>query len=540
MTSKILNPDGSPVTPTQIALSKLEAAQRAGHTAMLPNPTYRGASNQSQELAMFRSPHTSALASARWDRQILTDRARDLVRNESLVASAIRKKTGMAIGSGWTLQATPDGDTLGLTPEETENLSDQIERAFRTWADDPRRQCDARRRTDFGGLLRELHTEWSTVDEALAVLIYRKDPRSPFGTGVQVIDTDRLCNPNGQPDSDSLRDGVEIDAYGAAQGYYIRRAHAADWVNARVAHIWDYVEREDVNGRPVAIHGYRTTRAEQGRGITALAPLIEKVAMLSNLARNQAMAAVLQASFAAFVQSGFDGEAVASMLGMDKMHGDSVAGFQDLRMSFYGDNPVSLNGVKIPILMPGDRVEGNTLSTQAAQFDTFKKELMRMIAAQTGVAESAISGDYTGLNFSTMRGQYNEIWNDILIDRADFGTQLVRPIYLAVIDEALALGRITPPPSCPDLWDEPAAWLRSNWIGPARGYIDPEKEAKGDVLALEMGVTSVVDVAAARGRDYEDVARTNARARRINVKYGLPNDPVRESALMPTPAGNQN
>lgn len=534
----LLNADGSKVTSQQMTLAKLGGRTALGGWGS--NPVYRGGSSDSQELTQFRSPHISAKTAGRWNRQIIADRANDLARNESLVGTATRKRTGMAIGADWKLQAMPDAETLRITQGEADILSEQIEREFRTLTQDPRRNFCAARRHDWGGILRTLHQSWNTVNEVLAVLIYRSDPRSIYGTGIQIIDPDRLSNPHHKTDDEFLRDGVEIDEYGAATGYWIRQAHAADYIALNKANLWDYVERETPEGRPVCIHGFRQQRAEELRGMSFLAPLIEKFAMRAKMERTELQSAVLNATFAAFVQSGFDPDAVAEMLGLDQATGDSVSSYQDQRMNFYGNKPVVMDGITIPILMPGDKVEGNTLGRNPGSFNEFNKILMRNIAATLGVAEGQISGDYTGLNFSTLRGAYNEIWNDIMIDRAEFGTQVVHPIYFAFLDEAIALGRITPPSHCADLFDEPAAWCRANWIGPARGYIDPEKEAKGDILALEAGITSEIDVTTARGKDFESVIRDKARAKRIKEKHGVSTGPVREMALMPSPAGNSN
>lgn len=540
--SALLDHNARPISSDRIAavrtVGKIKAGSGTGYSAFTGgwgNPTYRGADQTSQELTAFRSPHISADSANKYSRQIIADRAHDLVRNESHVATAIRKRTGMAIGAGWKLQALPDAELLGITQDEAEDLADQIEREFKVCTDDPRKNFDAARRHHFGGILGNLHHGWGTVNEVLAVMIYRPDARSPYGTGVQQIDPARLCNENNAPDREYLRDGIELDEYGAATAYHIRKAHLGDYVTAAKTHIWDILPREDENGRPIVIHAFRQQRTEETRGVSFLAPLIEKLTMRSKMERTELQSAVLNATLAAFVKSGFDGEAVAQMLGLESATGDHVKGYQDHRLSHYTQNPVKVDGISIPILMPGDDVQTNTLGRNPSSFENFNKIMVQNIAATLGVAEGQISGNYGGLNFSTLRGAYNEIWNDIMIDRADFGAQIVQPIYFAVLEEAIAIGRITLPAGCAALHDEPWAWCQSNWIGPARGYIDPEKEGKGDLISLETGTVSPFDIAAGRGKDLEHVYRDRARAERLAEKHGL--DPIipREAAFAPNP-----
>jgi capsid protein len=45
---------------------------------------------------------------------------------------------------------------------------------------------------------------------------------------IQLIEADRLSNPAGVQDSKTLRSGIEIDAYGAAVAYHIRKTHPGD------------------------------------------------------------------------------------------------------------------------------------------------------------------------------------------------------------------------------------------------------------------------------------------------------------------------
>ena len=57
-----------------------------------------------------------------------------------------------------------------------------------------------------------------------------------------------------------------------------------------------------------------------------------------------------------------------------------------------------------------------------------------------------------------------------------------------------------------DLFHEmPAAFIRSLWIGPGRGIIDPLKEAEANALELESMTTTLRHECAERGLDYEEV-----------------------------------
>ena len=467
---------------------------------------YRGTSSQSQELSLMRAPHLSADGAAIYERQTLSDRARHIIRNESEATTAVRKSVGMVIGSGWKLQSRPDAEALGLNSEQARRLAKRIERIFSAWATDPRFLCDARRQTDFGGLLRVMFGERRIVGEFGAVMQLRHNvPAGAMQTCVNVIDTDRISNPHGQPNTEYHRDGFDLDGYGAWYQCHLRRAHIGDYALSFGQHRWDIIPRESDYGRPIMIYGASMDRPEQTRGLSPFAPLIETFAMKSKMRRAELQTALINAMLGAFVRSSFDPQAMAEALGFDQTFGTKVAGWQDIRKSYYDNNPAEWEGSRIPVLAPGDSVDLNVAPRQASAFKDFTAILEQSMAAHLDVFVGQINGNYNGLNYSTLRGAFNEVWNSVAVQRSDFRVQAVQPIFLCVLDEAEARGDFSDLDfTLPPLWDNLAAWSRSDWIGPSRGSIDPEKEAKADIIAVRGGLNTRTDVLAARGKDIED------------------------------------
>lgn len=532
----LLKPDGSAVTRTDVNRARL-----AGQPSALSGlrGAYRGAGGSTQELAVFNAPNLSANAANKWERQRLADRARQLVRDEAEAAAGVRESVGMVVGSGWRLRSLPDAASLGISEDDAKALGDSIERVVSTWATDPLLRCDLAMRNDLGGQLRLLWREWKTAGEALVVLNLRDRFNAPHHTTVNVVDTARLSTPSGEIETKYLADGVEMDEDGAPIAYHIRRAHPGDFgVSALDTMTWDRVPRFSAYGRPVCAHGFEAQQPGQARGVSPFAPLIETFIMVGQYKSAELQSALINALFGAFVRSGFDPQSVAEILGVGQDSGIDLASFQNARSTFYEQSPVEFMGTRIPVLMPGDSVELNTAPRQASAFATFYETLMQSSAAQLGLFEGQMTGNFKGMNYSNLRGAFNQVWNQVYVQRADFGSQIVRPIMLAVIDEAEDRGLLDVPAGCVDLWDNPAAWCRSEFIGPARGQVDPEKEAKADLLNLEGKLTTRTDIWAARGGDFEDGIRTMAGENAVMAKHGI--DPgFREGALAPSnPASN--
>lgn len=535
--SSLLYADGSQVPPQAANLARLRANFPSDTRSAIfgGGRAYRGTSHQSQELSLMRSPHLSADASAIYERQTLSDRARDLVRNEADASTATRKSVGMVIGSGWKLQSRPDFQALGITRAQSRTLAKSIERIFSAWATDPRFLCDARRETDFGGLLRLMFSERRTVGEFGAVMQVRKNPpKNAMQTCVHVIDTDRISNPNGQINTEFHRDGFDLDEYGAWHQCHLARRHKGDVHIGRHSFQWDIIPRETDYGRPVMVYGKSMDRPEQTRGLSPFAPLIETFAMKSKMRRAELQTALINAMMGAFVRSSFDPEAMATVLGLDQSYATQMQGWQDVRQTYYSHSPAEWNGSRIPVLAPGDSVDLNVAPRQTSAFKDFTAILEQGMAAHLDVFVGQMNGNYNGLNYSTLRGAFNEVWNSVMVQRDDFRCQGVQPIFLCVIDEAEDIGAFDDLGfALPPLWDNPGAWTQSDWIGPSRGNIDPEKEAKADIIAIRGGLKSRTDVLASRGKDIEAHYTQLGEEKTLAEEHGIESE-TETGDLLPT------
>ncbi|KAA5603024.1 phage portal protein [Roseospira marina] len=247
----IINADGSP----------MKAAAQASVTA------YQAADPISQDLAGWAPALGSADADLLPERVDIVARIRDLVRNNGWASGAVRRELDTVIGAGLRLSSKPDYRALGLSADWAAEWSDQVEAQFRLWADDPARWCDATRHYTLGGLFGMAYRHYVIDGDALAVLQWR-DHGAGFATTVRVIDPDRLSNPHDTMDTETLRAGVELDGWGAATAYHIRKRHPGDWfTGGRDAYAWERIPRETPWGRPVTVHFYDKERDEQSRGV---------------------------------------------------------------------------------------------------------------------------------------------------------------------------------------------------------------------------------------------------------------------------------
>src|ERR1035437_3050849 len=259
-------PVGLPRT-TGIAQSRgLRTSALSGGQGNYGGPPSDAADMYGPEMAAWQPYLWSQDGELNMYRDRIVSRVRDLVRNDGWASGSVTKILDNALGAD--LRPVPKPDFLALKAETgikgfdhvwAKEYSREISARWRAWAvTDQGRYCDASRNSNFTQLMRLAFRHKIIDGDALAILYWIPDRvgrgRAQYCTAVQLIDPDRLSNPMMQFDQHSLRGGIEIDSYGAAAFYHIRRAHQGDWFSAGESQTWDRIPRETAWGRPIVVH----------------------------------------------------------------------------------------------------------------------------------------------------------------------------------------------------------------------------------------------------------------------------------------------
>jgi lambda family phage portal protein len=488
-----------------------------------PNVTsraYKGASLDTQETYAWRPPQTSGESATLYERIPAAARARDLVRNDPHALSSTNVLVDMLVGAGLQVAPSPDAYALGLDLSKKGDrrkhraLAHAIKSEWQQFANDPRRLNDAQRRMSLNGQFRLMARTWTTLDEATAFLTW-KPGLGRYSTCLRLIDPDRLSNPMGQPDTISLRAGIEYDSDGVPLAYHVRNGHPADWFRFAQTLQWTRIPARTKWGRPVFVHAFEAEREDQSRGMTPLVAAMSRMRMIGKFADTELASATVNALFAAFVTSNLPVDAVTQSFT------PAQTTYADKRLEYLQKNPVHLNGVRIPVLPVGDEIKINSSPRQTTAYNTFQTAFLQSIAAARGVSYEQMSMDWSKVNYSSARAALNEVWRSVQRKLAVFTEQAVAPVFYAVIEEAFDKGYIVPPKGAPDFWSAPGAYLSARWIGPARGYVDPVKEAQGATIRMGSFVTTLEKEAADQGFDYEDTLLQIANEEDMIKSFGL-------------------
>lgn len=494
-----------------------------------PWTPWDAASRTSDDMALWNPGLLSADTERIPYRDRIVSRVRDLVRNDGWASGSVMRMLDNVVGANLRPIFRPDYRFLqrmtGLKTFDAtwaHEFGKSADAYYRSWANDPGKWCDIERGMTIPQMFYVAYRHEIVDGDALGVNRYEPSRVSPgrarYGTALQLVDPDRLSNPNNVWDQRLMRGGVQLDGFGAAVGYYIREAHQNDWYNGVRSMKWAYIPREDDFGRPITVHNFTHDRASQHRGGTGiLTPILDRMKMLSKYDRIEVQSALINALFAAFIESPFDPNMVSDAMGTtvdvnNVQPGayvqDMASGFgmyQDLRAEFHKERRMMLGDARIPTLFPGEKIGSVDASHPHGNFEAFEAAILRNFSAATGLSPQQISQNYADANYSSMRAAMIEAWKSFDRRRANFTIGFCHQVACAWLEESWDLDEYDLPRGAPDFIEARHAYAWARWIGPARGWVDPVAEKQGAWLGLKMGVSSLEDLAAEQGLDLEEV-----------------------------------
>jgi lambda family phage portal protein len=468
---------------------------------------YAGASRWRKQLANWLPFRAMADAELLPDQDMLVARSRDLARNNGVTSGAFQTLVDNVVGIGLRLACYPDYRALGRDIAWAEDWSQQVESLWRTWADTT--ACDAAGRFNFHYLTSLVYRSCIESGEALALPLWLERGDTPFRTCLQLIEVDRLSNPNFTPPTLKLRGGIEMDDYGKPLTYYVRVMQdwmvITGWVN--VVGPWQAIPAETEWGRKRVIHVLATDRVDQTRGKPVLSSVIEQFRMLDSYQRTELQSAIVNSLVAGVIETPLDPQAIHELMG-----GDPNAYLQNKNQW-----RVQLEGGAIIPLYPGDKLTPFTPTRPAPQYNNFVEAVQRQIGVALGMPYELAIKDFSKTNYSSARAALNEAWRYFMSRRMFLASYWLQPVYCLWLEEAVNAGLI----DAPGYYDLRPLYERAKWIGPGRGYVDPMKEAEASQLRMASMTSTLEKECAEQGDDWMEVLEQAAIERERLKQLGL-------------------
>lgn len=403
----------------------------------------------------WKAPGTAADASGYGGGRIqLRNLSRDFVRNRALAMRAREVIIGAVVGSG----IMPSINAPGMSARRKDQIKAVIEQHLLT------KDIDALGENTLAMMQEIIMGAVITDGEVLARRRYR-DPRFspdlklPFQ--VQLLEADYLNETITAWGQNMVFEGVEYGPTGRIEAYHLWDDHPG-----AIRRMGSVINSSRVSARDI-IHVRRTDRPGQTRGVSWFAPVMMTLGEISDYQEAQ----ILKQRMAALLAGVISTEEDAT--------GANVADISEL-------SPGAL--VKLP---PGNTVNW-TDPPKVDGYGEFMGEAIGMIAIGMGITRESLSGNLSGVNYSS--GRMGHLVQDRNVQRWQQNL-MIEQFCVGIEAWTLEAWRLMSTLPKPD--------FTLDWTAPRRPLIDPTKEIPAFIEAVDAGMTSMQRVQREQGLDPE-------------------------------------
>lgn len=437
----------------------------------------------SRRLKMFQASRAHVNTLIQSSGADMTARARYLIRNNGYAANAVESWASNAVGTG----IKPSSAIADPA------LKDRVQQLWLRWTD----ESDAEWLTDFYGQQRRAARELFIAGEVFFRLRQRR-PEDGLSVPLQLQMlpsemlplTDNRVLDNGHV----VRQGIEFDRIGRRVAYHFLRRHPGDITDPGLAGETVRVPAEMV------LHIIDPVDAGQLRGVSRFAPALVKLFLLDQYDDAELDRKKVAAMFVGFVrrpERDFDN-----------------GGETDDR----GEPLLPLEPGQLQILDDGEDITFSTPADVGGNYEAFQYRTLLQVAAALGLPYANLSADMLKANYSNTRAALLEFRRRIeAFQHSVLVYQLCRAVWARWMDTAVLSGALT----LPDYERRRAEYLACSWLPPRWDWVDPLKDIRAEIEAIEAGLKSRTQAIAERGYDASQVDAEIAADRQRERDLGL-------------------
>lgn len=455
-------------------------------------------------------------------------RSRDMTLNDGYAMGAVQTNKDSIVGSHYRLNAQPNLKILGTGASDawSEEFQEVVEERFELLAESDGNYFDAAASNNFTGLIRLAVASFCITGEVLGTAEWIRDNSRPINTAIQLISPDRMSNPDLGPDTKLLRRGVLHDFYGRPTGGYIRKTYPSDAYNYQDLNTWDFVPIRKPWGRLQLLHIIEQLLPDQTRGVSDMVSVLKQMRMTKNFQDITLQNAVINASYAASIESELPPTLIAEQMGKGQTFLDLMGGYMTAMSQFLdGGKNIHVDGAKIPTLFPGTKLNMRPMGTPGGVGTGYEESLQRNICAALGISYEEYSKDYSKVSYSSARASMLGTWKAMTSKKKAVADRFASMIYTLWLEEEIAAGNIPLPPGMrrSDFYKPlmKEAFCQANWVGAGRGQIDELKETQAAVMRVKSGFSTYEEEIAKMGRDWRKVFKQRAREEGLIKQLGL-------------------
>lgn len=499
-----------------------------------------GAQRTKRETALWSPRMGSPDRAINPGKRLADARGQDMTLNDGYTQGGVRIQKDSVVGAQYRLNAKPDyriivGNDSNYAQGWAEEFSAVAEARFNLAGESEDGWFDASGQLTLTGMLRLWVGAFCYTGEMIGTVEYEdSDPFRPFKTAIQMISPDRLCNRDGIMDGYDPRSGaklsrgVEMDRKNRPVRFQIRRGYEDD-LDIRDPQAWDIVEARKPWGRRQVLFVRDPNMIDQTRGLSEMTAALAHSNMTKTYSELMIQRAVVEASYAASVESEMpNADVIAAMGGGEQGMAHALGSYMSMLQEFLGGSEnIAIDGVKIPHMFPGTKFNATPLTSGSGGIGSeFEASLIRKLAATFGVGYSELSRDFSKFNYSGIKAEMALIERTMNAKKKFGADRIATQIYQLWVEEELGAGNLPLPrgrnrsdfyrPLCKD------AYTRCAWIASGRGQVDELKETQAAMLRIKAGLSTYEKEAAKLGDDYRELFAQRAKEETMAKKLGLP------------------
>ncbi len=485
-------------------------SKKSGRMEASAGKSYRGA-DHNRLFEDWIADSLSADADLLLELDDLRARSRDLYRNNSFARAIISSIVNNVVGRGMTPQSRVDGEELEWDDEEVRVFQKKAERVWKRAAP----HMDAQGINHVNEIER-LVMKKILEDGDIFVHLPRikRDLGRPYSISVELIEAHRVQTPpHPSLAKKKIRDGIELDRFDRPVAAWVLVSDPSDFVFGERKSLTQRYRRipfKDADGRPLLMHLYQQLRPGQSRGEPLLAPTLSAFKHMGDWQEAELVAKKVESCFAVF---------------RTRPDTESTEFDETGEVDAQGQRLDAVEPAMIEDLEPGEKVEFANPSRPGSNFAPYVKVLMRGISAAASYPYEVLFGDYAGMNYSSARTAILDARRVFRIWQEFICSKLLQPLWDLLLEEAWLRDEVP----VIDFYEKADLVTSCSWVTDGWQWVDPLKEVDAELRGIEGGVQTRQSVCAARGEDWEEVARQLAREEKflkeLDVETNTPEAP---------------
>lgn len=432
-----------------------------------------------------------------YDLETLRERSRELYRSDS-IGGLVDANVDHVIGSGFTMQSRPML-VAGITEERSQAVSNELEEVFSRWAS----RCDTTLRRNLWQLSRLAYRHLEVDGEAFTRKMAGGDrSEKVIPLSLQVIDPVRVETPPNEAANPLIRMGVEYNESGQVVFYHVRTTNPYD--TKQIDFKYEKVPASEM------IHVFEPFFAGQSRGYPGFTRVLNRLKDAKDLDEASLIAAQIEACFSVFVKSTGSGEGL-SAIERARLAATGSDGGKQLE---------EISPGRIQYLNPNEDVLFAQPSRPGNSVGPLQELNHRRIASGLNEPYEMLMKDWRGISFAGGRIVLNAKRLSVRGKQKLFGDSWFVPIWEEFVRQAVATGATSLTAS--EYQRAPWAWNRVDAVPPAWSYsITPSEEVRAKNDKVQTNQSTLQEVCAEDGKDWQDVLKQRKRERDMERQFGL-------------------